>query len=383
MLLGRIRAQSDLTKLLLTPHVGSLTIEYDPLEISQSQLLARIHEIESNIPTTVDLSIPCREFRLPLVMDHPAIQQCIEKYMETVRDKAAYLPDNLEYVRKCNGLSSRRDVFDLIIQTDFVIAAVGFLCGAPMLFPLTPKTLMCQKYNPTRVSTPGGTIAFGGSILAGYSNEQPGGYMLAARSLEMWDASGTKPGFAPDKPWIFEPFDKVKFYEVSVDEYDSLAKDFAAGRYHWQISESVFDVRQAFEMFQRARTDPEMIEFRRRQREGLAEQEEIEAAIYAEWKASVADEEDEPVDLDNGKDVPIFSPMAASVWKVEVKPGDRIKEGQLLAILEAMKMEINILAPREADGLLVHTIVKKPNSLVSAGDVIMVTRADANIGGAS
>lgn len=97
--------------------------------------------------------------------------------------------------------------------------------------------------------------------------------------------------------------------------------------------------------------------------------------MYNEWKASVKEDEgDDPVELEDGRDVPIFSPMAASVWKVEVKPGDKIKEGQLLAILEAVKMEINMFAPKEADGLLVHAIVKKPNSIVSAEDVIIVIR---------
>jgi hypothetical protein len=40
--------------LLLTPHVGSLTIEYNPLKISQPELLYRIHEIELG-PSTAGL----------------------------------------------------------------------------------------------------------------------------------------------------------------------------------------------------------------------------------------------------------------------------------------------------------------------------------------
>jgi allophanate hydrolase subunit 1 len=110
-LLEKLSAQTT-PKLSYTPYVGSLTIDYNPLEISQSELLGYLQKIESSIEATVDLSIPCREFRLPLVMDHPDIDGSNQRYMQTIRDKAAYLPDNLEYLRKANGLQSRRQVFE-------------------------------------------------------------------------------------------------------------------------------------------------------------------------------------------------------------------------------------------------------------------------------
>lgn len=36
--------------------------------------------------------------------------------------------------------------------------------------------------------------------------------------------------------------------------------------------------------------------------------------------------------------------MGGSVWKILVQPGDRVKAGQEVAILESMKMEIPITA---------------------------------------
>ncbi len=36
--------------------------------------------------------------------------------------------------------------------------------------------------------------------------------------------------------------------------------------------------------------------------------------------------------------------MAGNVWKILVKPGDQIEEGQDVVILESMKMEIPIAA---------------------------------------
>lgn len=295
--------------------------------------------------------------------------------METVRDKAAYLPDNLEYIRRSNGLQTRREVFDLILAMDYVIVAVGFLCGAPILFPLSPKTLTCQKYNPTRISTPGGTIGLGGTILSGYSCEQPGGYMMVARTLEMWDTFSTKPGFSQNQPWLLQPFDKVSFFEVSIEEYDHLAVEFAAGRYQWRISESKFNVREAYERFQNAKRDSEVIEYKRRQREGLVEQTEVEKNLYASWKAEAAAAEtadDSDVAAINGNELRIPSPLTANVWKVNVKVGDILQEGHLVAVLEAMKMEVNVFAPAGSGGLRVHSIMKKPNSIAGVGDTLLI-----------
>ncbi len=43
---------------------------------------------------------------------------------------------------------------------------------------------------------------------------------------------------------------------------------------------------------------------------------------------------------------PMNAPLAGNIWKVHAKPGDTVEEGQVLLILEAMKMETEIRAPR-------------------------------------
>ncbi len=40
----------------------------------------------------------------------------------------------------------------------------------------------------------------------------------------------------------------------------------------------------------------------------------------------------------------IIAPMAAKVFEVKVKPGDKIEEGEEVLVLEAMKMEMPIVA---------------------------------------
>ena len=44
--------------------------------------------------------------------------------------------------------------------------------------------------------------------------------------------------------------------------------------------------------------------------------------------------------------IAIKSEISGTVWKIECKPGDALEVEGILLILEAMKMEIPVLAPR-------------------------------------
>lgn len=44
--------------------------------------------------------------------------------------------------------------------------------------------------------------------------------------------------------------------------------------------------------------------------------------------------------------VNVKSEIAGSVWKIQVKPGDRVDVESEIVILESMKMEIPVLSPR-------------------------------------
>jgi biotin carboxyl carrier protein len=64
----------------------------------------------------------------------------------------------------------------------------------------------------------------------------------------------------------------------------------------------------------------------------------------------------------------ISSPMPGKVIKIRVKPGDLVKKGDTLAILEAMKMENHIGA--SADGVVKEVFVKE-GDMVDGGMVLM------------
>ena len=66
---------------------------------------------------------------------------------------------------------------------------------------------------------------------------------------------------------------------------------------------------------------------------------------------------------------PVNSPMPGTILRVEVKEGDAVKSGQLLVVLEAMKMENEILAPK--DGTVAQVVVQK-GSHVETGSPLIV-----------
>lgn len=65
----------------------------------------------------------------------------------------------------------------------------------------------------------------------------------------------------------------------------------------------------------------------------------------------------------------VNSPMPGTVLRVEVAQGAAVKEGQLLVVLEAMKMENEILAPRAGT---VAQIVAQKGSTVETGSPLIV-----------
>lgn len=66
---------------------------------------------------------------------------------------------------------------------------------------------------------------------------------------------------------------------------------------------------------------------------------------------------------------PVDSPMPGTILQVAVAQGAAVKEGQLLVVLEAMKMENEILAPK--DGTVAQVLVQK-GSHVETGSPLIV-----------
>lgn len=64
----------------------------------------------------------------------------------------------------------------------------------------------------------------------------------------------------------------------------------------------------------------------------------------------------------------VTAPLSGSVFKILVEDGQEVKEGDVLVVLEAMKMETEITAPR--DGRIARVLVSKGDT-VAGGDALV------------
>lgn len=347
-----------------------MAIEYNPGYALQDRLIQAIDNVYSSFIKAGAEVAPCRELRLPVAFDHPRLQGAVSRYMKTQRSTATYLPDNISFTQSSNGLPQREDIFRILTQTKFLVVAVGFISGLPLLMPLDPmSTLTAPKYNPSRILTPRGTIGLGGSSFCIYPADQPGGYMLLATTLPVWDTFGTKPGFSPEKPWLLEPFDIVSFNQVAIEEFNMLEADFDSGNYEMDIKHTTFDGGEYGANFLTACGTRDYADFRKRQQESIKASTELEMTMYDEWlksqnagKTDCADYRDFSTLLSREK---MAAPLSAKVLQVHAKRGQKIRQNEIVVILEAMKMEIEVRAEQEHDGGTVDFVVEEGDMLES------------------
>ena len=70
--------------------------------------------------------------------------------------------------------------------------------------------------------------------------------------------------------------------------------------------------------------------------------------------------------------IDVKTEITGNVWKISANEGDTVTEGQVLVILESMKMEIPILSPE--DGVLKELRIKE-GDVTTEGDVVAIIEA--------
>jgi urea carboxylase len=201
--------------------------------------------------------------------------------------------------------------------------------------------------------------------------EGPGGYQFVGRTLQMWNRHRRTQEFA--QPWLLRFFDQIRFFEVDAEELARIRLDFPRGRYPLRIEQTRFNL-QAYRDFLDA-NDSSIRQFTEQRQAAFALE-------LQDWRDSGQFHFDS-VTADNGAAdqtaipagcVAIDSPVAGNIWKLKVKPGEAIRSGQVIAILESMKMEIDVHAT--VDGV-VHSIQRNEGSQIGAGQTFMVIRGAA------
>lgn len=67
----------------------------------------------------------------------------------------------------------------------------------------------------------------------------------------------------------------------------------------------------------------------------------------------------------------LLAPMPGIILQIKKNAGDQVKKGEVILVLEAMKMENEIFSPR--DGVIAQ-ILTSPSASVSTGDVLAVIK---------
>jgi urea carboxylase len=205
--------------------------------------------------------------------------------------------------------------------------------------------------------------------------EGPGGYQFVGRTVQVWNTFRQTADFNDSKPWLLRFFDQIRFYPVTPGELLRMRSDFPHGRVKLRVEESTFRLRdynqflrdntgsiQSWKSTQQAAFDAER---RRWDEQGLA---------HFTSDSVMADQgEQGPGDFPSAW-VPVCSEVPGNLWKLLVRKGDLVKEGQRVAVIESMKTEIEVLSPSTG---LVTDVFCGEGKLVTPGVPLMCVEPEA------
>jgi urea carboxylase len=237
LLQAALAEQAPAGVLELTPGVRSLLVQHDPEVLPARRLLALLVALEAGVPAADALTIPGRVVELPLAWRDAEAMSAIARYQASIRRDAPWCPDNIEFIRRINGLGSEEDVRAIVFGASYLVLGLGDVyMGAPVAVPLDPRhRLVTTKYSPARTWTPANAVGIGGAFLCVYGMEGPGGYQLVGRTVPIWHA-------ADDPPWRLRHFDELRFHPVAGAELAELRRASAAGAWVPRVRDGGFSL---------------------------------------------------------------------------------------------------------------------------------------------
>ncbi|KAK8015770.1 urea carboxylase [Apiospora marii] len=357
---GAIRFSATGEGIYNTVCIGnSMMIYYNGLAVPRAGLLEYLVSLEADLGDLRSAHVPSRRFTLPLTFTHPKLAECTERYMANQRPYASYLPDTFRFVAENNGLTCA-EFRKLWLEAEFVCVGVGFFMALPECLPADPRhRLNAPKMNPSLAR----------------------GYMMAGLTIPGVDTLGYKEGFSQERPWMFEDMDVITFEEVDEREYDRQMALFKSGRYRYKVEEdATFDMKAHNELLDHTRD--EVAVMRRRQKECADRMVRLEKELLAKWdeeKQAKGISVDNVEALLNDPEIEVIeAPVNANVWKVLAQEGQVLEKGQAIAILEAMKMEINVTVDGRLAGSTVEKVLVSPNDIVQSGKRLVLVRTASN-----
>ena len=354
----------------ITPGIRSLQIQYEPRRLPLANLLRALVDAEQRLGTLEDFEIPSRTVWLPLSFNDPAVATTIARYMESVRADAPWCPDNIEFIRRINGLDSCEEVRRIVFEAQYLVMGLGDVyLGAPVAVPLDPRhRLVTTKYNPARTWTPPNVVGIGGAYMCIYGMEGPGGYQLFGRTIQVWNSYLRSPEFRDAQPWLLRFFDQIRFFPVTAAQLEEWRRDFPYGRRQLEIETGTFRLRDYQRFLAENRPSIEAFRSRRqaafeREREAWARAGQLGADSALPDTLSAI----EPIEAPRGTEL-VEAPLGGNIWKVHVSAGETIEKGSVIAVIEAMKTECEVPSP--ATGIVRAVYVQERQPITPGTPII-------------
>jgi len=215
------------------PSFTTVLIEYDPELLTQAGLKQLCQHHLRQLAQAEQITLTSRLIEIPVAYNDKWCRACFEDYCKTIKP----VEDNLELIRRVNGLSSVEALIEYHAGIEWWVGTVGFIAGLPVLMPLDPSfKLQAPKYDPPRTWTPRGTVALGGGFTAIYPMETPDGYQMLGRTpLTLFEPNGQQAPFE-ESPVLLSVGDRVKFVPISEARFEAIERDIAARQYRYSIS---------------------------------------------------------------------------------------------------------------------------------------------------
>ena len=266
----------------------------------------------------------------------------------------------------------QRTVFD----ASYLVMGLGDVyLGAPVATPLDPRhRLVTTKYNPARTWTAENSVGIGGAYCASTAWKGPAAISSSAARCRCGTAIATVAAF-DGKPWLLRFFDQIRFYPVGAEELLRIRRGFSArplSDLSIEHSELNLADYQAF-LAREARRHRRVPRAASRPHSMPSANAGSRVARRISTAKKLAPGRRPRTRRWTAARHAVESHIAGNLWQVQVEAGQRVAAGDVLVILESMKMEIPLLAPCAG---VVREYVVQPGSPVRAGQRVVVLELD-------
>ena len=343
----------------MTPGIRSLLIRFDWRRASAEDMVARLSPLLNDVLEVPPAEVESRIVHLPLSWDDPACREAVDRYVHSVRADAPWCPDNIEFIRRINGLPDVQAVKDIVFSAEYLVMGLGDVyLGAPVATPVDPRhRLVTTKYNPARTWTAENSVGIGGSYLCVYGMEGPGGYQFVGRTVQVWNHHRRGRNFT--EHWLLRPFDRIRFHEVDAAELAEMREAFPRGGLEIAVDAGRFDYAGHLDFLETHQNEIEAFTSSRKQAFALELDDwRARGVLTFEGDTHPGDPGSAPgAAVDGGPPPFVASPLAGSIWSVAVESGQRVEEGDVLFVVESMKAEFEVRAPM--DGVIGDVLVRR------------------------